>query len=228
MLSQSRCAFPNRAITGGFVVGSLLVSVLAQTETRTPGMPPTPATRQNVWHAIVADLHGRGRVGAELARPEDLDLPASLPALESFNLQVRSACWDEVPARAKFRLECGAPGQCLPFLVYLRSTDNTPNNARPAGVSADVGPALETCRTLSADRKPVRPLNQTRGRTTKPTLRPGDRATAVFLADNLRMSATVTCLDRGSEGEVIRVRNQNGQIFRARISGPAMLEALAQ
>ncbi len=61
-----------------------------------------------------------------------------------------------------------------------------------------------------------------------PVVRAGERATAVFLADRLRMTASVTCLERGNEGEIIRVRSQDGHVFRARISGPALLEALPQ
>jgi flagella basal body P-ring formation protein FlgA len=62
----------------------------------------------------------------------------------------------------------------------------------------------------------------------KPAVRAGDRTTAVFLSNRLRLTARVTCLERGREGEVIRVRSQDGHIFRARISGPAQLEALPQ
>ena len=62
----------------------------------------------------------------------------------------------------------------------------------------------------------------------KPAVRAGDRATAVFLSARLRISASVTCLERGREGEVIRVRGEDGQVFRARISGPALLEAVPQ
>ncbi len=51
---------------------------------------------------------------------------------------------------------------------------------------------------------------------------------AVFLSNRLRMTASVTCLERGREGEVIRVRSQDGRVFRARISGPARLEVLLQ
>jgi len=59
-------------------------------------------------------------------------------------------------------------------------------------------------------------------------LRVGDRATAVFLSSRLRMTANVICLERGREGAVIRVRSQDGHVFRARISGSARVEALPQ
>jgi flagella basal body P-ring formation protein FlgA len=48
----------------------------------------------------------------------------------------------------------------------------------------------------------------------------------VFVSSRLRLTASVTCLERGREGEIIRVRSQDGRVFRARISGPARLEAL--
>jgi len=51
---------------------------------------------------------------------------------------------------------------------------------------------------------------------------------AVFLSSHMRMTANVTCLERGRLGDVIRVRAPDGHTFRARITGPAMLEALPQ
>ena len=48
----------------------------------------------------------------------------------------------------------------------------------------------------------------------------------VFSGSRIRLTASVTCLARGAEGDVIRVRNQDGNIFRARVSAPNLLEAL--
>lgn len=59
-------------------------------------------------------------------------------------------------------------------------------------------------------------------------VRAGDRATAVAVAGGLRMTAVVICLDRGARGEIIRVRGHEGHIFRARVTGPALVEALLQ
>jgi flagella basal body P-ring formation protein FlgA len=59
-------------------------------------------------------------------------------------------------------------------------------------------------------------------------MRPGDPTRAVFLANGFRMTASVTCLERGNEGEIIRVRSPDGRVFRARISGPSLLEVLPQ
>ena len=124
-----------------------------------------------------------------------------------------SACWDERPERTQFRLECGVPGACLPFLVYL------PWKARYQG-DPNPGTHVPSCRQVSGARPPEA--------APKPAIRPGDRARAVFLSAGLRMTASVICLDRGREGEVIRVRAGAGHIFRARVSGPGMLDALPQ
>jgi hypothetical protein len=186
--------------------GSPLSARLSAEESRTPAdTRPTPVTRQEVWQAVVAELRQRGL-------PE-LALPVALPALAGRKLRVSSACWDEGHERNQFRLECGEPGQCLPFLAYVHVQNR------------DAGTRAGSCRLEAPSRPapeaPVKPL-------AKPAVRAGDRATAVFLSARLRISASVTCLERGREGEVIRVRNEDGQIFRARISGPALLEAVPQ
>ena len=174
----------------------------------------------------MAELQREGLSEQRLPRIEDLDLPGALPALAGRRLHVSSACWDEGPRRTQFRLECGEPGQCLPFLVYLHNlslhnvslhNSNSVRDDQNASARAEsCRPALEPQRAPEVSPKP----------SPKPVLRAGDRATAVFLSNRLRMSASVTCLERGREGEVIRVRSQDGRVFRARISGPARLEVL--
>ena len=193
---------------------SLLSARLSAEESRTPAdTRPTPVTRQEVWQAVVAELRERGLPEPQLPRIEDLDLPVALPAVAGRKLRVSSACWDDGPERTQFRLECGEPGQCLPFLAYVHLHNR------------DAGARVGSCRLESAPRPapeaPLKPL-------AKPAVRAGDRATAVFLSARLRITASVTCLERGREGEVIRVRNEDGQVFRARISGPALLEAVPQ
>jgi len=194
--------------------GSLLSARLSAEEARTPAdTGPTPVTRQEVWQAVVAELRRRGLSEPQLPQIEDLDLPFALPALAGRQLRVSSACWDEGPERTQFRLECGEPGQCLPFLAYVHVQN------RDAGARA--GSCRQESPSRPAPEAPVKAL-------AKPAVRAGDRATAVFLSARLRISASVTCLERGREGEVIRVRNEDGQVFRARISGPALLEAVPQ
>jgi len=234
----TRSIFARFSFACGFVLGSLLFAgisagvsaglsaelsaeVSVEASRPPPGTPPNAATRLEVWQAVVAELKREGLSDQRLPRIEDLELPAALPALAGRRLRISSACWVEGPRRTQFRLECGEPGQCLPFLVYLHNVylhnhisdyvrDDQNANAR------DV-----TCRPASE------PLGVPEA-SPKPVLRAGDRATAVFLSNRLRMTASVTCLERGREGAVIRVRSQDGRVFRARISGPGRLEALPQ
>ena len=232
----TRSIFARFLFAFGIVLSSLLLAgISGANESRPPpGTPPTAATRQEVWQAVVAELQREGLSEQRLPRIEDLELPGALPALAGRRLHVTSACWDEGPRRTQFRLECGEPGQCLPFLVYLHNpylhnvylhndVHNYVHNyvredQNASARAASCRPALEPRRAPEPSPKP----------SPKPVLRAGDRATAVFLSNRLRMTASVICLERGREGEVIRVRSQDGRVFRARISGPARLEALPQ
>ncbi len=202
-----------RLSLAGFLLVLVLAARLSAEELRTPAAQPTPVTRQEVWQAVVADFRERGLSEPQLPPIEALDLPVALPAVAGRKLRVTSACWDGGAERTQFRLECAGPGQCLPFLAYV--------HVRIEGEST----RADSCR-LKSESRPVAeaPLKAL----AKPTVQPGDRATAVFLSARLRISANVTCLERGREGEVIRVRGEDGQVFRARVSGPTLLEAVPQ
>jgi hypothetical protein len=189
----------------------LLAETFAE-ESRTPPVSQlTSVTRREVWQAVAADLRERGLADQQLPPIDEIDLPLALPALAGHKLRVLSACWDESARRTQFRLECSGAGQCLPFLAYVSST------VRNEGSSA--------ARAVPCRQGMSRPPAQI---ALKPVVRSGDRATAVFVANRLHMTASVICLERGHEGEIIRVRSLDGHIFRARISGPALLETLPQ
>ena len=187
-------------MTRSILVLALAVpALLAQTR-----VPFSPVTRQEVWQAVAGELHERGLGEERLPRAEDLDLPVAVPAAEGHTLRVAAICWNPVPRRDEFRLECRAPGHCIPFLAYLRATDRT---------------IFESCQSVS---------RSTTAPPKKVAVRAGERALVVLVANRLRLTASVICLERGTEGEIIRVKNQDGHIFRARIAAPALLEALPQ
>jgi hypothetical protein len=186
-------------------------------ESRPPaGALFTPVTRAEVWQAVASELRRQGIADANLPKEEDLNLPVILPALARRNLKVASTCWDEGPRRTQFRLQCGEPGQCLPFLVYISN----------ASLTDALGPA-KSCRI--AVRSGSAPgSNPAQEVAPNAAVRIGEPAMAVFVSGGLRMTASVTCLERGREGEVVRVRGLDGHVFLARVSGPARLEALPQ
>lgn len=222
----ARFLFALGILLGSWFPATLLVEESWAEESPTPPDTATPVTRQEVWQAVEAELRIRGLSARQLPRVEDLDLPAALPALAGRRLWVSSACWDKGPRRTQFRLECGEPGECLPFLVYVhdRVHDRGDDHGDDRG-NADSGARAGPCR-MASGRHAARGVSPKP--LLKPTVRAGDRATAVFVSDRLRMTASVTCLERGREGEVIRVRGEEGNIFRARISGPARLEVMPQ
>ena len=170
----------------------------------------TSTARLEVWRLVKGVMRQRGFRLEQLPGIEDVILPMALPESDGQKFLVESACWDEAPSRAQFRLECSAPGHCLPFLVYVReSADDSSTSAR-----------MDSCR--------LPPSPSEAAGSGKPLVRTGDKAIAVFLGNGLRMSARVRCLEHGRAGEIIRVRALDGHVFRARVSGPDQLEALPQ
>ena len=231
-------------LCGGFPfeISDTLAAEISSGDSRPPpGTPTSPAMRQAIWQLVMSELRNLGGPDKALPGIEDLDVPSALPPLGGRRLRVASACWDEGTRRSQFRLECDQPGQCLPFFVYLHRDVYLHKNVYPPqhnDVAARDALSGETFQSVGSDAvaESCRPtlelhhvalgLHSPRPVVVKPTVSPGDRAVAVFVSNHFKMSATVICLDRGREGEVIRVRSQNGQVFRARISGPALLEAL--
>ena len=188
-------------MTRSILVLALSVPALLAQEAR---VPFSPVTRQEVWQAVAGKLHEHGLREEQMPRAEDLDLPVAVPAAERRTLRVVAVCKESGSGRLQFRLECREPEQCIPFLAYLRTAERAiAESCRPGSRSAAAPPK-------------------------KVAVRAGQRAMVVFVADRLRLTTSVICLERGSEGEIIRVKNQDGRIFRARVAAPALLEALPQ
>jgi hypothetical protein len=206
-LSLFRNAFPIKLLA--IALGSCAF-LFAQT-----ARPPlTAITRGEVWQAVTIELRQRGVRQEQLLRVEEIDLPAAVPAGASHTLRVSMVCWDADLARAQFQLECREPGQCLPFLAYANAGRSTAMGSEKIAGSSCRAPTRPRVATSAARRKDV--------------IRVGDRATVIFRGSQLNLTALVTCLERGAEGAIVRVRNRDGQIFRARVSAPARLEALTE
>jgi len=197
-------------IRGSKIAGCILAFALAAgplVEAGEVGKPAAPVTVAEAWQAVAGELRLRGFGKEQLPRVEDVELPDAVPVRAGRGLRVASVCWDRDAERARFRLECEEAGACLPFLVYVR-----------VAARAQAASCRMEGRSSSSSSLP----------TPDAAVRPGERATAVLVSAGLRMTASVTCLDRGAPGEIIRVRGQEGRIFRARVAGPALVEALPQ
>jgi hypothetical protein len=221
--------------------GAVIFLCLVQSVLVMAGSPAkSEDLRRAVWVAVASELKAQGRGEETLPRIEDLELPGALPAVGEGNLRASAACWDARARRTRLRLQCIAPAQCLPFLVSFDSNkdaakrkpsvqDKAQDQNKDEGQGKENDQA-EACKVgaATAEVRGKAAVQQTSVAQKENPIRAGDRATAVFRTAGLRMSASVVCLDRGSEGEIIRVRSQNGQVFRARISGPALLDALPE
>jgi len=205
MIAGSWFAFWSGAVKASLAVAVLSACLLSSQNLR---MPMTPVSRDEVRNAIAAELRARGVPGDELPQVADVDLPATIPAAAGRSIRVTASCWDSNLSRAQFRLECREPGQCLPFLAYVRANPSS----RLVGPSCQGTTSVRRSSSNAAARKAV--------------VRAGDRATVVYHGTSMRLTSVVTCLDRGAEGDVIRVRNQDGHVFRARVSTANLLEAL--
>jgi flagellar basal body P-ring formation chaperone FlgA len=187
----------------------LSITLLSAQETRPV---PTPITRDEVWQAVTLELRQRGVREEQLLGLDEIDLPGVIPAAASRTLKVSMVCWDAERGRAQFQLECREPGQCVPFLAYADAGRSTAMGSEKIGGSS--------CRNAHQHFASFS--------IRKAIIRPGDHATVLFRGSQLNLTSLVTCLERGAAGDVIRVRNQDGQVFRARISAPTRLEALTQ
>ena len=191
------------AAMGRVIVGLalLLAPYLNAEEVR-----PTRAfiTKEEVRDALSAELRTRGVPGDQLPQPDNIELPTAIPAAAHRTLHVAGWCWNAALARMQFRIEC-RDAECLPFLAY-------------AGTTRRIG---QSCQETQSD-PPVRTAPR------KTIVRAGDRATVVYRSSRMRLTANVTCLERGAEGDVIRVRNQDGHIFRVRVSTATLLETVPQ
>jgi hypothetical protein len=170
--------------------------------------PRTPVSQEEVWQKVISDLAMKGASHDPLPQREDLEIPVIPMAIVPRSLHIASACWEEKRDRVMLRVECEHRA-CNPFIAYV--------HARKEMFDA-AGISVSDCR--------ARPKGFAIAEPVLAAVRPGQHATVVFLGSRLRVSTEVTCLERGSEGEVIRVRNQEGAVFRARVSGPGTLQAL--
>jgi hypothetical protein len=194
----------------GLLAIALASGALLSAQGLRPGL--VSVTREEVWQAVTGELRQRGVREEQLLRLEEIDLPLAVPAAAKRTLRVSMVCWDSDLERAQFQLECREPGQCVPFLAYADAGRSTAMGSARIGGSS--------CRTSA---RPHAAVSTPR----RNVIRVGDHATVIFRGTQLNLTALVTCLERGAEGSIIRVRNSDGQIFRARVSAPARLEALA-
>jgi hypothetical protein len=163
--------------------------------------PMPRVSLDQVRQAIIVELGSRVIAKEQLPTVDDIEVPLAVPMRSGSSLRVSSVCWDQDAQRARFQLECTHSGECLPFFAYVRkaSRANTP-----------------ACHTESRDAERLG---------SEFLIHTGERATAVLTGAGIRINVPVTCFQGGDLGAIIRVRQGEGHIFRARIVGPSLVEA---
>ena len=197
----------------GFLGLILAVAAAAHPETPCPvASDSATISRCAVWQAIRESLHGQGMRERDLPMPQQL---AFLPpiVLGPTRLQVIRTAWNEEQKTIEVRLRCIRGATCLPFLVRVQVMLAQAPAIRERLVSPG---QLDTSRGVS------------RSAESGPALVfPGQIATLLAQNRGLRISSTVVCLDRGTLGQQVRARRQNGtRSIRARVVGAGRLEVL--
>lgn len=112
-----------------------------------------------------------------------------------------------VVPRYAVRMACSSTRECLPFYAVVSSPENL--ELSPAA------PAVEQSAKVTRPDTPKAPA----------MVRAGSKATVVMTGDAARIEMTVTCLEDGSEGQVIHVSNPlNKQTFQAQVVSPGLLK----
>jgi hypothetical protein len=169
--------------------------------------PRVAITREQVIAAVRRSLAGTQLAGVDF-RPDQMSMPLSMfSRAENTDIVVLQVVVDGRRRILDFRMGC-AHSDCLSFFVRI-----TPDEF-PEGYNGTVTTVTRSNHDSSTATGAVRVK----------VLKAGSRATLRVAGAGLNMSVPVTCLDAGSENEVIRARvGGSGQVIRAVVQGPGLL-----
>lgn len=162
-------------------------------------------------HAAILQLLRENRFVGNL--PDSaLQWPGNIAAVEENpELQATGGNWDAVRGQFEFRLRCAGVEVCPDFLVYapgLESLLTLP--AARLGSAGKVPKKLDRL-GLAAEKEPI-------------LVQAGRRAQLRIKENGVGISMPVVCLQRGRQGDWIRVRRiDSTHIFTAKVVGPDLL-----
>lgn len=137
--------------------------------------------------------------------PENFNCAAARGVPASAELELASEVWNPALRRWQFALRCTRADDCVPFMVWARSTKSDAGNGAyfNAALPSDASPAPA----------PV-----------KPAVKRGDTATLIWDRAGIRVVLPVTCLEPGAIGQFVRVRFPNAaKTMRAEVVGAGAL-----
>lgn len=161
--------------------------------------------------AACADI--RAQIPASADGWQEEDCGAADRIARHAPLRFSEPAWNASLQRWAAVARCAHPGDCVPFLVQLsgpHAGSEMPHGSDPGRDATGLGRARAESKAKSA----------------KPLLRPGQVATLLWDQDGIRFTGRVTCLDAGSAGEVVRARiAPGGRVVRAVVASPGVLRA---
>lgn len=165
-----------------------------------------------VFRSIAAQLSRMGVEESSLPVAGQLEI-LTTPAKDCLNPSIQDLYWDSLRNTLYFRMTCGGPKACAPFLV----------RAHVPSVKADLlrqrfYPDRRIARAVSAN--PNRCLQQSL------LVRAGRPATLLLRGANMRLTTPVTALECGSAGQRVRARaKKTNRLFEAEVIGENLLAA---
>ncbi len=175
--------------------------------------PALDANVTRIPERIVIRRRGANKSCADVARvvrgamSQSLDCSSVRGIPQEASLELLKTDWNARLRRWEFALRCVKPQDCVPFLVWAVANPGV----AAAGVSAGL----------------LRPEAPPAERNLEDLIKPGQSAILIWERESIRVAVTVTCLDAGRVGEVIRVRIQNAsRILRAEVLADRTLRAV--
>jgi hypothetical protein len=145
---------------------------------------------------------------------EDLDCAGARGIPEEAPLELAKSGWSVALERWEFALRCVQPGDCIPFMVWVRASKAAVAVMASLQSGARRAPASgEFFQGLAAGANGAQRL-----------VKAGQTATLTWDQAGIRAVLPVTCLDAGGLGQFVRVRLTNtARILRAEVMGEGIL-----
>jgi hypothetical protein len=157
------------------------------------------AHSQSLCHEIEVQILARPEI-ANLRSPiVELDCEAAGHIRQSASVTLTHKTWDPALQSWDFVAHCTHSGECMPFLVRVRSS-------RP-GTSLYGATMTDSISPRSGTPTESSPENF--------LVRPGDRASVVWDQGGIRLIAPAICMDKGRRGDSVRARFEHGGVIRA-------------
>jgi len=158
--------------------------------------------------------HLEKRIGREHLRGMHFRCPLTAPR-GTTSFRVISDQWEAGTGAAQLRVACSPAKDCLPFYVMVEFDGTAAERKEIAGRMARPIARAETFPTA------VKKSERARARKKPALTQAGGWASMTVEGGGIHIFTQVICLERGVQGQIIRVRNpESKRVLRAQVVGP--------